>query len=119
MRFLVILTQVEDEWEHAPPGKSARVREQYESVERDLIARGKLLESVRLRPRREARTLRNLTADERILVHGPFVDARESMSGYYMIDCHSMDEAIEWAKRLPNYGHGSVEVRPVSEADTA
>jgi len=118
MRFLIIVTEVEDEWTHAPPGKSERVREQYESVEKDLMVRGKLVDSVRLSPRREARTLRNLSTDERILVHGPFADARESMSGYYIIDCHSMDEAIEWAKRFPNFGHGSVEVRPVVDSET-
>jgi len=119
MRYLVIITEVEDEWTHAPPGKSERVREEYDSVERDLVARGKLVDAVRLGSRHEARTLKNLAANERILVHGPFVDARESMSGYYMIDCHSMDEAIEWAKRLPNYGHGSIEIRPVLESETA
>ena len=113
MRFLLILTQVEDEWEHAPPGKGQRLRDELETIERELTSRGKLVEAVHLRPRREARTLRNLAVDERVMVHGPFVDAREAMSGYYLIDCHSMDEAIEWAKRVPNFGHGSIEVRPV------
>ena len=116
MRYLLILTQVEDAWEHAPPGQGDRVREQYDAIERELTARGKLIEAVRLRPRREARTLRNLSTDERILIHGPFADAREAMGGYYLIECHSMDEAIEWAKRMPNFGHGSVEVRPLDDA---
>ena len=116
MRYLLILTQVEDAWEHAPPGQGDRVRQQYEAIERELTARGKLIEAVRLRPRREARTLRNLSTDERILIHGPFADAREAMGGYYLIECHSMDEAIEWAKRMPNFGHGSVEVRPLDDA---
>jgi hypothetical protein len=116
MRFLLILTLVEDEWEHAPPGKNDRARDQFEAFERELTMRGRLIEAVRLRPRREARTLRNISGDERILVHGPFADSREVMTGYYLIDCHSMDEAIEWAKRLPNVGHGSVEVRPVDES---
>jgi hypothetical protein len=119
MRYLLILTQVEDAWEHAPPGQGDRVREQYDAIERELTARGKLIEAVRLRPRREARTLRNLSTDERILIHGPFADAREAMGGYYLIECHSMDEAIEWAKRCPNPMEqgGELEIRPVFEAE--
>lgn len=115
MRFLLIVTQVEEAWEHAPPGKAQRVREQYDTIERELTTRGKLVEAVRLRPRREARTIRNMSEDERIMVHGPFVDAREAMGGYYLIECHSIDEAIDWAKRMPNVGHGSIEVRPIDD----
>lgn len=32
--------------------------------------------------------------------------------GFYVLECASMDEALEWAKRMLNYGHGSIEIRP-------
>ena len=43
---------------------------------------------------------------------GPFTDGREVMGGYYVIDCDTIEEALEWAKRIP-LAYGSIEVRPI------
>ena len=56
MRFLLFLTQIEEAWEKAPPGEPERVYEQYMEVERELKEQGKLVESLRLRSRNEAKT---------------------------------------------------------------
>lgn len=61
MKFLLLLTQIEEAWEAAPPGAGERVYQQYLAIERELKAQGKLVDPVRLRPRREAKTLRNLS----------------------------------------------------------
>src|SRR5262245_2095509 len=112
MKFLFILTQIEEAWATAPPGEADRVYQEYMALERELKGQGKFLESVRLRPCSEARTLRNLPDGERQMVNGPYTQTSEVMGGYYVLDCASMDEALEWAGRMPNYGHGSIEVRP-------
>ena len=39
----------------------------------------------------------------------------EAIGGFYVLDCESMKEPVEWANRMPNYGHGAIEVRPVWE----
>jgi hypothetical protein len=44
---------------------------------------------------------------------GPFAETREALAGYYLISCESIDEALEWAARVPGARIGSVEVRPV------
>jgi hypothetical protein len=44
---------------------------------------------------------------------GPFAETKETLGGFYMIDCDSLDEAIDWASRIPGARIGSVEVRPV------
>ncbi len=113
MRFLLILTQVEEAWEHAPEGAGERVYQQYMEVERDLRSQNKLLESLRLRPSSEAKTIRNLPNDRRTTADGPFADTREAIGGLYLLACDSIDEAIKWAERMPNYGHGSIEIRPL------
>ena len=53
---------------------------------------------------------RNLTTD------GPFAETKEQLGGYYILDCRDLDEAIQWASRIPNVGSGSVEIRPVMDA---
>ena len=44
---------------------------------------------------------------------GPFAEAKEVLGGYFLLECASMDEAVDWAARIPGAHHGSVEVRPV------
>ena len=42
---------------------------------------------------------------------GPYADTREQLGGFYMIECASMAEAVEWAKKCPAAQWGSIEVR--------
>jgi hypothetical protein len=46
---------------------------------------------------------------------GPFAETKEQLGGYYLLDCNDLDEAIEWAAKIPSVGRGSVEVRPVMQ----
>lgn len=52
--------------------------------------------------------------DEALVSDGPFAETKESFFSYIIIDVPSLDEALEWAKRMPNVTYGSVEVRPLS-----
>ena len=44
---------------------------------------------------------------------GPFAETREQLSGVFFLDCKDLDEAIEWASKIPYALRGSVEIRPV------
>lgn len=44
---------------------------------------------------------------------GPFAETKEQLAGYYVIDVETLDEALEWAARIPGARTGSIEVRPV------
>jgi hypothetical protein len=79
----------------------------YMKVTEDLRAQNKLVHSSRLRPSSEAKTVR-LARGEKLVVDGPFSETKETVGGYYVIECESQTEAIEWAKQLPAPG---VEVR--------
>ena len=46
---------------------------------------------------------------------GPFAEAKEAIGGYWIIQVHSREEAIEWAKRVPSMGDGIIEVRQIQE----
>jgi hypothetical protein len=70
---------------------------------------------------RDARALEDPTAattvrirnGKRVLSDGPFAETKEVLTGYFMLECPSLDEAIEWAAQLPASRYGCVEVRPV------
>jgi hypothetical protein len=47
------------------------------------------------------------------VLDGPYVESKEQIGGYYLIDVADLDAAISWASRCPGAGHGVVEVRPI------
>jgi hypothetical protein len=44
---------------------------------------------------------------------GPFAETKEQFGGFYLLECKDLDEALEYAARIPTVGKGAVEVRPV------
>ena len=68
----------------------------------------------RLQPTSTATTVRIANGKSQVL-DGPYVDTKEQLGGYFLIDAPDLDSAISWASRCPAAGHGVVEVRPIWE----
>jgi hypothetical protein len=78
----------------------------------DVIARGIRLHGDRLRPADEAKTV--LVRDGEILVSdGPFAETKEVICGYDMLECGSLEEAVQVAAAHPVAAFGKIEVRAV------
>lgn len=97
-------------------------QEQDEKVMRDLVAAqskyaeaGKLGPVARLMPTTTATTLRH-SHNETIVTDGPFAETKEQLLGFYVVDCTSVDEALEFARDLSsaNPAAGSYEIRPLA-----
>jgi hypothetical protein len=86
-----------------------------EVVQAKLAKQGRLGPVVRLLPTTAATTLRKGRED--MVIDGPFAETKEQLLGFYIIDCASLDAAIETAKDLAkaNPGTGSFEIRPVAQ----
>jgi hypothetical protein len=52
---------------------------------------------------------------ERIVADGPFAETKEIVGGYYVVDCDTLDQALDAAARIPSARFGAVEVRPVAQ----
>lgn len=50
-----------------------------------------------------------------LTTHGPFAETVEQLTGYYLIECANLDEALFWAEKNPSALDGSIEVRPLME----
>ncbi len=72
----------------------------------------KMVHGERLRPDGEASRIR-LKAGQRQVTDGPFTETKEVLGGFYLIDCDSMKEAVEWAKKIPLREGGHVDVFPI------
>jgi hypothetical protein len=79
----------------------------HQVVCQDLIAAGKLISSAAL------------TARVPAVTDGPFLEAKEYLAGYYLVDCETREQACEIAARIPCGVSGAVEVRTVDEQVTA
>lgn len=74
---------------------------------------GKLGPSLRLMPTTTATTLRK--GDEPLILDGPFVETKEQLLGFYIVDADSLEEVVQIAKDLAvaNPGAGGYEIRPL------
>ena len=48
---------------------------------------------------------------------GPFAETKEQLGGYYLLNCKDLDEAIEYAAKIPSAVHGTIEIRPIMKFD--
>jgi hypothetical protein len=44
---------------------------------------------------------------------GPYAETKEALTGFYLLECADLDEAVRWAAKIPAAWTGAVEVRPV------
>lgn len=65
----------------------------------------------------EVATTVKIRDGQRVVTDGPFIESKEVIGGYYVIDVANLDEALDWAAKIPNAHFGTVEVRPVMEYD--
>jgi hypothetical protein len=82
---------------------------------RSLEARGaKVLAGEALEPTRTATSVSLASSGERVVTDGPFVETKEALGGFYLIECSDLDEAIAIGRMLP-VSSGGVEIRPVAD----
>jgi hypothetical protein len=75
---------------------------------------GVLLGAEQLAATETATTVR-LRGGERLLTDGPFIETKEHLLGFYLLEAGSLDTALDWAARMPIMRYGTVEIRPVRE----
>ncbi|MEZ4502770.1 MAG: YciI family protein [Dehalococcoidia bacterium] len=68
-----------------------------------------------LMPTAVARTMRVDEPPTPVVTDGPFAETKEQLGGFIIVECDSMDEALEFAAQVPCGPHGSIEVRALSD----
>ena len=83
----------------------------------ELVKAGIMLAGEGLQPSSQGKRVR-FQGSRRSVVDGPFAEAKELVAGYWLWQVRSMDEALEWARRIPNPTGdvGEVEIRPLFES---
>src|SRR5215204_1515321 len=116
MRVMVLVkANVESERGEMP---SERLLTEMTTYNEELVKAGVMLAGEGLHPSSKGVRVA-FSGSERKVIDGPFAETKELLAGYWVWQVKSLDEAIEWVKRIPNPEgeHGIVEIRQVFEAD--
>jgi hypothetical protein len=112
MEYLMLLYSQEDGWEAMTPEQQKQGVAAYMAYGEAAQKAGILKGSNRLQPIATATTVKIVDGKSQVL-DGPYVDSKEQLGGYFMIDVPDLDTALEWAARCPGASHGTIEVRPI------
>jgi hypothetical protein len=115
MRYMFLVYTNEQSTEAASPQEHERIAVQHRQVMDETGKRGILRGAEPLEPTRTATTVR-VEKGKVIVTDGPFAETKEQLAGYYILDCKDLDEAREWAARIPTAcggGTGCIEIRPI------
>jgi len=85
----------------------------------ELVKAGVMLAGEGLHPSSKGARVR-FSGNKRTVIDGPFAETKELVAGYWLWQCQSKEEAIEWVKRCPNPMPGEeseIEIRPLFEAE--
>jgi len=114
MRYLcLIYTSEAEDAKRTPEEQEANMNEYYAFTnavnEAGVMAGGEALQ-----PTNTATTVR-VRNGKITTIDGPFAETKEQLGGYYMLNCENLDQAIEWAAKIPGAKDGSIEIRPIWE----
>jgi len=118
MQYLLLLYASEAGFMNMTPEQQAAGGAEYFRYTNELKKGGKWVGSNRLTPVASATTLR-VRDGKRFVTDGPFVETKEQLGGYYLIEAKDLDEALAIAARCPGAHHGTIEVRPVWDMGAA
>lgn len=112
MKYILLIYGDERAWESMTREEMEKVyeahREYSEAMEKAGVIRG----GAELKPSSTATTIRFSGGQSRTL-DGPFAESKEHLGGYYIIEVDNLEQALEWAARMPGMTSGAVEVRPL------
>jgi hypothetical protein len=114
MRYMFILVGEEGGWEQASPEDIKAEMDRWQDFSREAVESGVMVAGDGLQESSTATTLRIQEQGEPIVSDGPFAETKEQIGGYYVLDCKDLDEALQWARRIP-LSSGAIEVRPVMD----
>jgi hypothetical protein len=112
MQYMLLLYSDANSWFKMTPEEQKQGLAAYESYMGALAKAGVCKASNRLQPTSAATTVR-VTDGKTQVLNGPYIETKEQLGGYFLIDVPDLDAALSWAARCPASSHGVVEVRPI------
>ena len=114
MRYLLVIYGTDDDWTQRPPEDLQPILAEHDAFSKALRAAGAYVAAEALQPSSTATSLR-IQGEEVVVTDGPYIETKEQLAGFYLVEAENLDRALEWARRLVRFDREPVEVRPVIE----
>ena len=114
MKYMLLCYDNEKAWGELPPAAMEVAMKEAVGLTHELAAKGQFVTAAPLQPSSTAVSVR-IRDGKQYVTDGPFVETREVLGGYYIIDVENLDQAIHIAERHPGAKFGAVEIRPILE----
>jgi len=114
MRFMVIVPGNEESESGALPPKE--LLEEMGRYNEELVKAGVMLAGEGLHPAAKGVRVK-FDGSKRTIIDGPFSESKELIAGFWILQCKSREEAIEWVKRAPFDGGVEITIRQVQEPE--
>jgi hypothetical protein len=115
MKYVILIysnPQSREIWSGLTDEQRAVGLREYAALNEDLASSGELIGTQALADPSQTRRLA-VHDGETMTSDGPFAEAKEQLAGFYLLECDSIERAVEHAARVPEASLGLVEVRPV------
>lgn len=114
MKYILLIYGDENGWESLSKEEMERIYAEHGAYAAAMEEAGVIRGGAELKPTTTATSIRFSNGKAKT-VDGPFAETKEQLGGFYLVEVASMDEAVEWAKRVPRSPGQAVEVRAVPE----
>ena len=112
MQVMALIYGDASRWDEFSADEREAVYAQYRAFSDEAGRAGVMVGGAELASTRDATTVR-IRDGESLVTDGPYAEVKEALGGYFIFECESMDEAVEYAAQIPGAQHGAIEVRPI------
>lgn len=112
-KYMILIFGDEAEWAAMSAEEQAKIVAAHQAFRER--AGGAVIADGELEPSQTATTLRTNGADQLVVTDGPFLEAKEGLGGFYVLQAENLDDVINLASQLRevHVGHSGVEIRPL------
>lgn len=114
MKYLCLIYDDEKEWQKLPKERVDKIMGEYKAFGDSIRKSGHFVVGSQLQPTHTA-TIVRMRNGKVSTTDGPFVETKEQLGGYILIEAKDLNDAIQVASRIPSAKDGSIEVRPIVE----
>jgi len=115
MRFVILIRhnpQAVELWRQLSVEQREAGLAAYTALNEELEAAGEMVVSAALADPALAKRV-TVRDGETIATDGPYAEVKEHLAGFYLVECDSIERAVEYAAKIPEAAHMEIEVRPV------
>jgi hypothetical protein len=127
MKYVILIHSNPQPWGHPtqqfteegralPPELHTEMDRGFEALMEEITASGEFVTAEALADPASA-TVFGWTPEGHVTTDGPYAETKEQLGGYYLLECKDLDDALNWAARIPEAKTGSIEVRPIMDYD--